>query len=125
AAYLANFLRKRGFSARYVNLFQHEKEQLIEYLRQDPVCVAITTTFYVVNLPVTEMVEFIREHNPTVKIVVGGPLINNHARNYHGNEFKTALEDMGADIYVLEGQGELTLARLIDCLKNRGDLSDV
>ena len=30
AAYLANFLRKRSFSARYVNLFQHEKEKLIE-----------------------------------------------------------------------------------------------
>jgi p-methyltransferase len=125
AAYLTNFLRRNGQTAEYINLFQYEKEQLIEYLRQDPVCVAITTTFYVVNLPVTEMVEFIREHNPTVRIVVGGPLINNHARNYHGDEFKTALEDMGADIYVLEGQGELTLARLIDCLKNNGDLSDV
>src|ERR1044071_8668013 len=98
---------------------------LTNFLRRDPLCVAITTTFYVVNLPVTEMVEFIREHNPKVKIVVGGPLVNNHARNYHGNEFKTVLEDMGADIYVLEGQGELTLARLIECLKNGGNLSDV
>ena len=41
------------------------------------------------------MVEFIREHNPNVKIVVGGPLVNNHARNYHGDALKTALEDMG------------------------------
>ena len=125
AAYLTSFLRRSGHTAEYINLFQYEKEQFIEYLRRDPVCVAITTTFYVVNLPVTEMVEFIREHNPTVKIVVGGPLVNNHARNYHGDALKTAFEDMGADIYVLEGQGELTLARLIECLKNGGSLNDV
>ncbi|HSL53915.1 MAG TPA: PhpK family radical SAM P-methyltransferase [Pyrinomonadaceae bacterium] len=125
AAYLTNFLRRNGHTAEYINLFQYEKEQLIEYLRRDPLCVAITTTFYVVNLPVTEMVEFIREHNPKVKIVVGGPLVNNHARNYQGDALKTALEDMGADIYVFEGQGELTLARLIECLRNGGNLSDV
>ncbi len=125
AAYLTNFLRRNGHTTEYINLFQYEKEQFIEYLRADPLCVAITTTFYVVNLPVTEMVEFIRKHNPRVKIVVGGPLVNNHARNYHGDEFKTVLEDMGADIYVLEGQGELTLAQLIECLKSGGNLSDV
>ena len=125
AAYLTSFLRRNGHTAEYINLFQYEKDKLIEYLRGDPLCVAITTTFYVVNLPVTEMVGFIREHNPKVKIVVGGPLVNNHARNYHGDALKTALEDMGADIYVLEGQGEFTLARLIECLKNGGNLNDV
>ncbi len=125
AAYLTSFLRRNGHTTEYINLFQYEKEQFIEYLRADPLCVAITTTFYVVNLPVSEMVEFIRKHNPTVKIVVGGPLVNNHARNYHGDEFKTVLEDMGADIFVLEGQGELTLSRLIECLKNGSNLSDV
>ena len=125
AAYLANFLRKRGFSARYVNLFQHEKEKLIDYLKQDPVCVAITTTFYVVNLPVNEMVEFIRKHNSRVKIVVGGPLVSNHARNSHGDDLRAALDDMGADIYVIEGQGELTLSQIVETLKNGGDLRNV
>lgn len=125
AVYLSNFLNRRGLETRYVNLFQHEKEQLAEYLAQDPVCVAITTTFYVMNLPVIEMVEFIRRHNPRVKIVVGGPLIANHARNYTGDAFRAAVDDMGADVYVIEGQGELTLARIIQCLKEGGDLATV
>src|SRR5215213_302225 len=125
AAYLSNFLRKRGFSARYINLFQHEKEKLIEYLKQDPVVVAITTTFYVINLPVIEMVEFIRKHNSRVKIVVGGPLVNNHVRNSHGDTLKTALDDMGADIYVVEGQGELTLSQITATLRDGGDLRKV
>jgi len=125
AVYLTNFLRNHGHTAKYINLFQSEKEKLIEYLAQDPYCVAITTTFYVVNLPVNEMVEFIREHNPRVKIVVGGPLVSNHARHSRGDALRAALSDMGADIYVIEGQGELTLANIVETLKNGGDLKNV
>jgi radical SAM PhpK family P-methyltransferase len=125
AVYLTNFLRNRGYRAGYINLFQYEKEKLSEYLAAGPLCVAITTTFYVVNLPVNEMVEFIKAHNPTVKIIVGGPLIANHARHDQRDSFSAALADLGADIYVVEGQGEHTLARIVDCLKNDGSLSDI
>src|SRR3569832_1921736 len=117
--------RNRGYRAGYFNLFQYEKEKLREYLDADPLCVAITTTFYVVNLPVNEMIEFIRTHNPSVKIIVGGPLIANHARNNEGNSFSAALDDLGADIYVIAGQGDATLARIVACLKNGGSLSEV
>jgi p-methyltransferase len=71
------------------------------------------------------MVEFIRQHNDKVKIVVGGPLISNHARNNQGGSLQTALDDMGADIYVVEGQGELTLTRIVECLKQGNSLSTV
>ena len=125
AVYLTNYLRKKGYRAEYINLFQFEKEKLINYLKHGPLCVAITTTFYVVNQPVNEMVEFIREHNGSTKIVVGGPLISNHARNSHTEGFRSALDDMGADIYVIEGQGELTLTRIIESLKADEDLSGV
>lgn len=125
AVYLTNFLRHRGHQARYINLFQYEKDRLAEYLAQDPYVVAITTTFYVVNLPVIEMVEFIRRHNSKVKIVVGGPLVANHNRSFQGDELKAALDDMGADIYVVEGQGEDTLSQIVSCLKDNGDLKNV
>jgi p-methyltransferase len=125
AVYLTSFLRRNGHQAKYINLFQFEKEKLISYLAEDPLCVAITTTFYVVNMPVIEMVEFIRKHNSKVKIIVGGPLVANHARNYEGETLKAALEDMGADIYVVEGAGESTLAEIVSCLKSGGSLSMV
>jgi p-methyltransferase len=125
AAYLTTFLRRQGFQTQFINLFQYEKQRLIDFLAAEPLVVAITTTFYVVNLPVNEMVEFIRQHNSRVKIVVGGPLISNHQRNHRNEEFQTALEDIGADIYVIEGQGELTLSRVVNCLKNGDDLSSV
>jgi p-methyltransferase len=125
AAYLSNFLRRHGRETRTINLFQYEKEKLAEYLAQDPLCVAITTTFYVVNMPLHEMVGFIRERNPRTKIVVGGPLIANHARNYKGDDFRTALDDIGADIYIVEGQGEATLQRVIECLGGGRELGEV
>jgi radical SAM PhpK family P-methyltransferase len=147
AVYLTNFLRNQGLRARYVNLFLYEQERLLECLAQNPYCVAITTTFYVLNSPVIEIVKFIRAHNPGVRIVVGGPLVANHRRNYRSEDtpiqvvtaaarrsgsreaandpFRSALEDMGADIYVCEGQGELTLARIVACLRDGGDLASI
>ncbi|MBV9927467.1 MAG: PhpK family radical SAM P-methyltransferase [Acidobacteria bacterium] len=136
AAVLTSYLNTHGCTARYINLFQQERDRLAAYLAEDPLCVAITTTFYVVNLPVNEMVEFIRRHNPRVKIVVGGPLIANHVRNGRGDgtavsiggvspELRAALDDMGADIYVNEGQGEATLAQIVATLREGGDLGRV
>ncbi len=151
AVYLTNFLRKRGVEADYINLFQFEKDALARMLDQKPVCVAITTTFYVINFPVNEMVRFIRERNPDVAIVVGGPLIANYARQADdahaaatvakttaadttsggsqpavaSDELAAALRDIAADVYVIEGQGELTLLRIVERLKARQSLADV
>lgn len=145
AVYLSNFLRKRGYRADYVNLFQHEKGELIRRLEENPLCVAITTTLYVLNSPAKEIIQFIRAYNENLKIIVGGPLVANHARNYRkseqtaisglasaqldrcaGNEeFLLALEDLGADIYVIESQGELTLARIVERLKGGRSLDSV
>lgn len=126
AVYLTNFLNQRGFYADYINLFQPEKEKLLEYLGQNPLCIAITTTFYVTSRPVVEMVEFIRSHNSSTKIVVGGPLIANYfRRDLSLDRIFLALKNLGADIYVNESQGELTLSRIIDCLRTDGDLSEV
>jgi p-methyltransferase len=125
AVYLTNFLRRRGLSSEYVNLYQLEKDRLGALLDADPLCVAITTTFYVVNFPVTEMVEFIRARNDRVKVVVGGPLVGNHARNYRDDDLQAALRDIGADFYILESQGEQTLAELVRALGAGGDVRRV
>ena len=125
AVYLTNFLRQDGFVVKYINLFQDEKEKFVDYLAQNPLCIALTTTFYVLNFPVKEMVDFIRGHNREVKIVVGGPLIANHIRNNSPQALTAVLEDIGADIYVTDTQGELTLSKITACLKNGGQLDDV
>jgi radical SAM PhpK family P-methyltransferase len=125
AAYLTSFLRKRGRTVRLVNLFQYEREQFAAWLREGVTAVAITTTFYVLNDPVIEMIRFIRQHDPAVRIVVGGPLIANHVRRYQGDELAVVLDDLGADAYVVEGQGEATLARILECWLAGRDLAEV
>lgn len=125
AVYLTQYLRRRGLAAEYVNLFQYEKDRLLDLLAEKPACVAITTTFYVLNQPVAEITAFLKEHAPGVPVVVGGPLIANHARSYAGRELATALADTGADLFVHEAQGEETLAALVAALRAGGDLSRV
>ncbi len=126
AAYLTSYLRRRRFNARYVNLFQFEKAKLRAFLEEeDPLCVAITTTFYGVNDPVIEIIETIRRYNSRTRIIVGGPLIANHHRRYPPDQFLLALQDMEADLFVIESQGEWTLAQIVQCLKEDGDLGRV
>lgn len=125
AVYLSNYLRNSGLQTKYINLFQDEKDKFAELLREEPVCVAITTTFYVLNIPVNEMVQFIRQHSARTKIVVGGPLVSNHMRNLHGGALDSALLDMGADFYVVDSQGETTLSALVKALKANEDPATV
>jgi radical SAM PhpK family P-methyltransferase len=125
AVYLTSFLRRHGLRAKYVNLFLYEQDKLKGYLLEKPRCVAITTTFYGLNFPVNEIIRVIRQYDEEVKIVVGGPLVANHHRRYSPEELLVALDDMGADIYVIESQGEHTLLRIVECLKAGGDLSRI
>jgi radical SAM PhpK family P-methyltransferase len=125
AVYLTNFLRRRGLTAEYVNLFQFEQDRFRELLQTDPRCVAITTTFYTTNDPATEIVEFVKKHRPGVPVIVGGPLIANHARRYSDAELDFALDGLGADIYVVESQGEYTLYQVIESLRHGNPMTAV
>ena len=139
AVYLTNYLRRRGLAARYVNLFQREKDRLRAYLAADPACVAITTTFYILNFPVNEIVEFVRQHNPRTTIVVGGPLIANHLRaggadgrpyadalgSVQSDRLSAALDDLAADVYVIDSQGEQTLVDVVRAVRTGSDLAAV
>ena len=125
AAYLTHYLRRRGFAVESINLFQDEKARFADILAERPRAVAITTTFYVINFPVLEMVRFIREHAPETKIVLGGPLVSNHARNYAPEDLGVALDDLGADLYVHDSQGEETLARILAALRDGDEVSRV
>jgi len=112
AAYLTHYLR-RHFSVVYVNLFQEEKAKLARLLKENPpLCVALTTTFYVINLPVIEMVRFIRECNPTIKIIVGGPLIANHRRRLSPENLPCVLSQDGKVVTSAGSGGEAVVERI-------------
>ena len=79
--YLTTYLRKRNFTVDYINLFQLQKDELEEKLRNNEyLTTVITTTIYNFDTPIIEAVNFVKEHSPKTKIIVGGPYIATRSR---------------------------------------------
>ncbi|OFW02605.1 MAG: hypothetical protein A3G20_08530 [Acidobacteria bacterium RIFCSPLOWO2_12_FULL_59_11] len=117
ACYLASFLRKRGLRAEVVNFFNYDKGRLAQLLTESPRSVAITTTFYFELDPIREIVDFVRHYNSETRIIVGGPYVFNVCSDYPPAIQDTLFKQAGADIYVFDSQGELTLSRICNQLR--------
>jgi len=120
-AYLGTYLNRRGFTFDYVLSFQDEKQTLAEKLEKENIrTIAITTTYYVSVLPILEIVAFIKNHNRSAKIIVGGPFVSTKVRCLNdplliGHLFESSI---GADFYVNSSQGETALVEIINALNN-------
>jgi radical SAM PhpK family P-methyltransferase len=123
AAYLKSFLCKRGFDVEIVNFFNTEKERLLTLLDQGANAVAITTTLYIHHDPIVDIVKYIRRYNKDVKIIVGGPHIFNVCAMTDPLMRDFIIRGIGADFYINDSQGELTLARVLNELRNRNNQS--
>lgn len=125
--YLGSYLHRRGFTFDYINSFQDQKVELARKLQQDEILlVAVTTTYYVNYIAVLEIIKFIRKHNRSARIVVGGPLISNQVAGLDSPEKLNAFFGvMGADIYVNSIEGEATLVNLLHALKNNKPLDQI
>ena len=124
--YLGTYLHRHGFSFDYVNLFHLEKEKLKEKLLTDDIeTIAITTTLYVAADPIVEMVSYIREHNDRVKIIIGGPYIDNQVKRLDQLSLQHVLKYLGADYYVASNEGEATLVNLLGAIKAGESLDKV
>lgn len=125
--YLSSFLRKRGLTTREVNSFDHDKDRFRTLLAESPRAVAITTTFYVDPEPIIEIVRFVREASPDTKIILGGPFVFSTCAKFDATEQDYFFGLIGADIHIVDSQGESTLAAVLRQLQHRekADLSRV
>ena len=125
--YLGSYLHQRGFSFDYVNLFQLEKEKLKQkLLQEDILTIAITTTLYVSPHPIVEIVSFIRQYNQKARIIVGGPYVSNKAQSVTSSAgLIDVFNYIGADIYVINQEGEFALINILHALKNQRDLAQI
>ena len=73
--YLASYVRRHGLQAEPISLFSGDIDELRSLLEAGPRVVAITTTFYVNALPVLPVVEFVREHAPSSRIIGSAPRV--------------------------------------------------
>ena len=117
AVYLTSFLRRRNFSVELVNFYNFDKERLADLLAEGPRAVVITTTYYVDEEPIKEVVSFIRERRPETCIVVGGPYVHNVCTANDAATQALIFRTLGADVYITDSQGEATLAKVLDCLR--------
>ena len=124
--YLGTYLSRRGFTFDYVNAVHFNVESLRSKLENDDiVMVAITTTLYVWEQPILELISFVREHNARAKIVVGGPYISVLVDLLNPQALEWQFRGLGADYYVLSNEGEQTLAGLLSACKSGGDLDGI
>jgi radical SAM PhpK family P-methyltransferase len=116
-AHLKTALHRAGMVAAEVNFFTWEKDRLVDLLAQRPRAVAITSTFYVDNTALTEVVAFIRKHDDQIPIIVGGPHILNVHNTYEVEARDFVYRSIGADIYITDSQGEHTLTQVLRALR--------
>src|SRR5262249_12854045 len=124
---LTSFLRRRGLDVEIINFFNKGTARLKELLAANPRAVAITTTYYEEPDPIIPMIEFIREHNPDTRIIVGGPFIFDVCFLHDIEGQNRLLRETVADISVHDSQGELTLSRVLHELRKgaAADLSTI
>ena len=124
--YLGTYLHRRGLTFDYVNLPALERDKLKDKLLSDDILtIAITTTLYVSMHPVMELIAFIREHNQTAKIIVGGPYISNQPKLGDPVSLQRLFSYIGADIFVISSEGEAALVNTIRALKAKDSLAKV
>lgn len=123
--HLVSFLARRGLSAALVGEFQRNSSRLDELLRDEPTTVAITTTFYFEPEPIKEIVRYVRQRSPGTTIIIGGPYPSQLERGAPMEVLAATAKEIGADVTVIESQGELTLWRVIDALKRGTALRDL
>lgn len=124
--YLGTFLHQAGLSFDYINLFHLQRDDLTAKLCGGDVrSVAITTTLYISPDPIIEIISFIRSQSPGTQVIVGGPYLSNQAKGLSDDDFEALLDYVGADIYVVGREGELTLSRVCAALRDDSPLEAI
>lgn len=138
--HLQSYLVRRGVGCGLVRFLDLEEERFRRLLQEGPRVVAVSTTYLVNVQEVRKVVAMVRRHAPEALVVLGGPLIFNSFLLYQrlGTDYDTAScrsdyffldEDpekyAGIDAFVVEEQGEATLFRLIQALRQGERLEEV
>ncbi len=126
-AYLGTYLSKRGYCFDYINSFQDNKDELVQKLStKNILTIGIITTYYVSTLPIVEIIDFIKNYNKTAKIILGGPFVSTKCRSLEPSALEYLFSSsIGADIYVNSSQGEATLVKVIEAIRNDAPLDTI
>jgi anaerobic magnesium-protoporphyrin IX monomethyl ester cyclase len=121
---LGSFLDKHGMTFDYINQFHLEHDRLHEKMTKNKyLMVAITTTLYVTDSPIKDIVKRIRQYDKDVLIIVGGPYIKNRLTDSLPERISREFDGVGGDIYVNSSEGQVAMVRVIEALKAERSLA--
>lgn len=124
--YLGSYLHRRGYSFDYVSRFHRNRERCRQKLEQNEYrCIVITTTLYVSPHPIMEILEFIRDLGVTTPVVIGGPYLFNQHAAMSEEDMAPLLEYLDADVYVFSSEGEATLVKILDRMREGRDFEGI
>ncbi len=123
--YLTSYLRSLGIEVRCINSLDGNLKETLDLLHLNPILVAISTTFHLIPLSLRNVVSLVRKHAPSSKIVLGGALIHHYSKFQEERVLKNLFETIDPDYFIIEGQGEKTLADLLYKLKNNHPIDTV
>ncbi len=123
---LASFLRQRSLLVDYVNFVDARADRLLELLRRKPRSVALTTTYYGTCEKPANLVRLVKTWSPETKTIVGGPYIH---RLWSTESSRPCLDrtlfQIGADVYIVDSQGESTLSLVCAALRDSVPLQGI
>ncbi len=118
-AYLTTYLTRRGLKIDHIKSFRTESAELERKLQEcDIKCIAITTTFYSSDLPIVQIIKFIKKYNKNAKIIIGGPFIFGTVETVERKRLLDIFKSWSIDFAIYSNEGENALFEIIDAVVN-------
>lgn len=121
---LASYLEAHGHPTVPVNYLNFDTEILEAALAENPLAVAITTTYYTDEQTPSEIAKHVRMSSPEAWIVIGGPYTLSVVETSTTRTQDALLASMDVDIAIVDPQGEATLELALSVLES-GDYSQL
>ena len=114
--YISSYLKEKGFEVHVLNQNHYGPNKLAETLNQNSFDAVLTGGLQVHLQQVKRIVDIVRNHDPHILTIVGGPMATSHA--------ELVVESLGIDYAVL-GEGEEVCFNLLNALRNGEDVSGI
>jgi anaerobic magnesium-protoporphyrin IX monomethyl ester cyclase len=114
--YVSAFLKEKGFEVHTLNLNHYPPGKLEETLFETAFDAVLTGGIQVHLKCVKEVVDTVKQHDPSILTIAGGPMVTSHP------EF--VVDYLGVDYGIL-GEGEEVTFNLLNAIQNGEDVSGI
>ena len=136
---LLNYLKNQGIKAYLIDSYFNERNHFIHLLKERPKAVIISTTFISNKATLVHLARDIKELNPDLFLIAGGPFVFTSyllSQRLHDKTYDTESPkkdylfldvdvEPKIDLYIIDQRGENLLSEVLDRLKINKSLENV